>query len=82
MKSDDNNNKMEKAPDYMSIGASLPELNMSPNLSKDMLNEKHFGYNPLDDDGGKYKHEKFRNIYKDDLMLMNQNGIHTQEKKW
>ncbi|KAJ8719332.1 hypothetical protein PYW08_011507 [Mythimna loreyi] len=81
MKNDDINSKLEKSPDYMSMGDSLPDLSMSQPLSKDLLNAKHFGYNPLDDlNAGKYGHEKFRNIYKDDLLL-NQNTIHNQEKK-
>lgn len=83
LKADDSNNKMEKAaPDYMSMTDSLPELSMSPPLSKDLINAKHYGYNPMEDmNGGKYGNEKYRNIYKDDL-LMSQNGVHNQEKKW
>ncbi|KAJ8719965.1 hypothetical protein PYW07_012008 [Mythimna separata] len=81
MKNDDINNKLEKSPDYISMGDSLPDLNISPPLTKDLLNAKHFGYNPLEDlNAGKYGHEKFRNIYKDDLLL-NQNMVHNQEKK-
>lgn len=78
--------KRERSSDYMNMNDAPPELNFNPQLFKDTnslsLNQKQLNYNGLDDlRGDKFGHEKFRNIYKDEL-LMDQNIVHSHEKKW
>uniref|UniRef100_A0A2A4JSP2 Uncharacterized protein n=1 Tax=Heliothis virescens TaxID=7102 RepID=A0A2A4JSP2_HELVI len=81
MNLDDSNKKRDKSADYLNMGDGPSDLNINPPLFKDSINSKHFNYNSLDDlHGEKYGHEKFRNIYKDDL-LMDQNVVHSHEKK-
>ncbi|XP_035437578.2 uncharacterized protein LOC118267611 isoform X1 [Spodoptera frugiperda] len=77
--------KRERSSDYMNMNDAPPELNFNPQLFKDTnslsLNQKQLNYNGLDDlRGEKFGHEKFRNIYKDEL-LMDQNIVHSHEKK-
>lgn len=82
MNVDEGNKKRDKGTDYLNLGDSPPDLNINAPLFKDALNSKHINYNSLDDlHSEKYGHEKFRNIYKDDL-LMDQNVVHSHEKKW
>ncbi|PZC72658.1 uncharacterized protein LOC110381340 isoform X1 [Helicoverpa armigera] len=81
MNLDESNRKREKSADYLNMGDAPSDLNINPPLFKDSVNSKHLNYNSLDDlHGEKYGHEKFRNIYKDDL-LMDQNVVHSHEKK-
>ncbi|XP_022826975.1 uncharacterized protein LOC111356735 [Spodoptera litura] len=77
--------KRDRSPDYLSMSDASPNLNFNPDILKNVnslsVNPQHLSYKSLDDlHSQKYGNEKFRNIYKDDL-LMDQNVVHSHEKK-
>lgn len=72
------NKKKEKNQDYMNpAGENNPDLNLNQPLYKDT---KHSGLNGLDDMNGKYGHDKYRNLYREDASP-EQSTAHSPEKK-
>ncbi|XP_075977158.1 uncharacterized protein LOC142977260 [Anticarsia gemmatalis] len=72
-----------KTYDYLNpdSGEHAADFNLNPMLYKDAVNAKHYDMNNYDNLNPKDSYEKYRNLYKDQDILMPGQVIHNQEKK-